>query len=283
MPRLWIYLFATLLAFSTARAEAADTASPFGTLRAATPAVPGIRIKPNPLVKPLPALAEGPAVPERVLTRLRFRLLARQEAETVGVPYDLVDAVMDIESGYDPMRRGDVGEIGLMQVRPATASMLGFHGDDAKLAQPATNIHYGTAYLGRAWQLAGGNVCRALMKYRAGHGEEAMSDKSVTYCQRARAHLRAANSPLADTIRPGDLVATLVTARVTTPRFDASPIATVQERGAKPKRTAAGAAIPPIPVKLAHKSSARFWTAFEARIRKINARIEAKWRRMAAR
>lgn len=136
----------------------------------------------------LSVLGEGPAVPDGVLAKLRFRLIARQEAENAGVPYDLVDAVMDVESGYDPRRRGDVGEIGLMQVRPATAAMLGFRGDESELARPATNLHYGAAYLGRAWQLAGGNVCRASMKYRAGHGEDAMSDRSVSYCQRARAH-----------------------------------------------------------------------------------------------
>jgi len=37
------------------------------------------------------------------------------------------------------------------------------------------NIHYGVTYLSQAWRLANGDLCRALMKYRAGHGEEMMS------------------------------------------------------------------------------------------------------------
>jgi hypothetical protein len=36
------------------------------------------------------------------------------------------------------------------------------------------------------------------MKYRAGHGEERMSERSVEYCRRARAHLAAIGSPLAN-------------------------------------------------------------------------------------
>jgi soluble lytic murein transglycosylase-like protein len=87
----------------------------------------------------------------------------------------LADAVTQIESGYDPTARGGAGEIGLMQVMPGTAAMLGFVGTDAELAVRETNIRLGVQYLADAWRLAGGNVCRALMKYRAGHGEEVMS------------------------------------------------------------------------------------------------------------
>ena len=57
----------------------------------------------------------------------------------------------------------DVGEIGLMQVRPETAALLGFRGDLAELARPEVNIHYGVAYLAEAWRLANGDLCRALM------------------------------------------------------------------------------------------------------------------------
>jgi hypothetical protein len=45
-------------------------------------------------------------------------------------------------------------------------------GDLAELARPEVNIHYGVTYLSQAWRLTGGDLCRALMKYRAGHGEE---------------------------------------------------------------------------------------------------------------
>jgi soluble lytic murein transglycosylase-like protein len=62
------------------------------------------------------------------------------EAAANGVPPALVDAVVRIESRYDPAAVGSVGEIGLMQVRPTTAELLGFHGTSAELAQPQTNL-----------------------------------------------------------------------------------------------------------------------------------------------
>ena len=111
----------------------------------------------------------------------RFRPIAMEEARRAGVPSDLVDAVIAIESGYDPTRIGAVGEVGLMQVRLGTALMLGFRGTAEGLADPAVNIHYGATYLGQAWMLTHGDVCRTLMKYRAGHGEEAVSQLSATY------------------------------------------------------------------------------------------------------
>src|SRR4029453_10151459 len=40
------------------------------------------------------------------------------------------------------------------------------------------------------------------MKYRAGWGEERMSPLSVEYCRRARSHLAAIGSPLADKAQP---------------------------------------------------------------------------------
>jgi hypothetical protein len=115
--------------------------------------------------------------------------MIRRAAEQHGVPPAIVDAVVRIESAYSPTALGGVGEIGLMQVRPTTAAMLGFRGTTAELADPETNISYGVTYLAQAWRLSGGDLCRALMKYRAGHGEERMTPLSVEYCRRARVHL----------------------------------------------------------------------------------------------
>jgi len=111
------------------------------------------------------------------------------EAAANGIPPALVDAVVRIESRYDPAAVGSVGEIGLMQVRPKTAALLGFQGTSADLAQPQTNLRYGVGYLAQAWRLASGDLCRTLMKYRAGHGSETMSALSAEYCRRARLHL----------------------------------------------------------------------------------------------
>jgi soluble lytic murein transglycosylase-like protein len=185
-----------------------------------------------------------------------YRALIKGEAAKNGLPPDIADAVAAIESGYDPGAIGGVGEIGLMQVRPETAAMLGFKGDLAELARPEINIHYGVTYLSQAWRLAGGDLCRALMKYRAGHGEEIMSALSMTYCGRARAHLAAAGSPFAAAISVPFV-------------FDpAMPVARAAKRGPR-IRTAA--------------VSRAFWAAHDARVKAITKRLEAKWRRMASR
>jgi hypothetical protein len=128
--------------------------------------------------------------------RARYLPVIAQEAAANGVPPALVDAVVWIESRYDPTAVGSIGEIGLMQVRPKTAALLGFQGSSADLAEPQTNLRYGVTYLAKAWRLAGGDLCRALMKYRAGHGSEQMSALSVEYCRRARLHLTAVGTEL---------------------------------------------------------------------------------------
>ena len=124
--------------------------------------------------------------------------LIAKEAERQGLPTAVADAVVMVESSYNPSVIGTVGELGLMQVRPATAAMLGFNGPREALADPQVNIRYGIEYLAKAWRLTGGDLCRALMKYRAGHGEERMTPRSIEYCRRARVHLTAIGSPLAN-------------------------------------------------------------------------------------
>ncbi len=188
----------------------------------------------------------------------RFRLLAESQARLADIPVDLVDAVIKVESDYDPTRIGSVGEIGLMQIRPATAAMLGFHGSLTELADPATNIRYGTTYLAQAWRLTHGDVCRTLMKYRAGHGQEQMSQLSVTYCSHALAHLAAIASPLAADVA-------LPTAQVATPQIHDHAITTRTSFAVAPRHGEA------------------FWRAEEARVRTITARLHAKWRLMAQR
>ena len=152
---------------------------------------------PDPLAGLLPLLP-GPSssVPFAQPARTRLLPLVQAEAARQGVPPELADAVAMVETGYTENAVGTSGEIGLMQVMPATALMLGFTDTTDKLFDPATNIHYGVAYLARAWAASGGNACRALMKYRAGVGEESYSPLSIRYCQRAGAWLSAQNSPL---------------------------------------------------------------------------------------
>jgi hypothetical protein len=123
--------------------------------------------------------------------RNEYRAIIEREALAEDLPPAILDAVMAVESHYNPAVVGMDGEIGLMQVMPSTARMLGFSGTLQELALPDINIHYGARYLAGAWRRAGGDLCTATMKYRAGHGETRFSFLSVNYCMRVRSHLAA--------------------------------------------------------------------------------------------
>ncbi|MET3413522.1 transglycosylase SLT domain-containing protein [Methylobacterium sp. 1030] len=204
-----------------------------------------------PPVPPAPAAVPAPA-PVAADARARYLPLIAREAAGTGLPLAVADAVARIESGYDPTVVGSVGEVGLMQVRPTTAAMLGFRGTVAELASPEINVRYGVRYLAEAWRRADGDLCRALMKYRAGHGSEAMSPLSQLYCARAQAIL---GNPEARVVR--------ASARAAAPdRLAARPTGPVQ-------RTRV-AAVPAKPMS--------FWEAHRARIARLNAAVVSRWR-----
>jgi soluble lytic murein transglycosylase-like protein len=159
-------------------------------------ATPIVDMQPAP---PLGGLLADVA-PASPAARERLYPILVAEAVKQGVPAALADAVAIVETGYTERALGSSGEIGLMQVMPGTATGLGFRGTQEELYVPATNIHYGVAYLARAWAASGGDACRALMKYRAGVGEEGFSPLSIQYCQRAGAWLRAHDVALADNV-----------------------------------------------------------------------------------
>ena len=129
-------------------------------------------------------------------TRETFKAYASCQASIYGLEPVLAHAVMEIESGFDPQARGADGEVGLMQVMPATARMLGFRGSLDELGVPATNIALGVEYLALANRLAAGDLCTTVMKYRAGHNESRFSALSVRYCERARAILTREGLPV---------------------------------------------------------------------------------------
>ena len=120
--------------------------------------------------------------------RALYLPILRREAAAVGLPPELADAVAMVETGYRPDAVGSSGEIGIMQVMPATARQLGFFGSTAELADPETNIRLGVRYLARAWALGGGDVCRTLTKYRAGAGRDG-DDAAIGALLHAGGHL----------------------------------------------------------------------------------------------
>lgn len=120
-----------------------------------------------------------------------YGALISRYAATYGVPVALAHAVIRVESNYRPNARGKAGEIGLMQIKPATARAMGYSGGAAGLYNPETNIRFGMKYLAMAHQLGGGSTCGTILKYNAGHGARRMNPVSAAYCRKVKRHLGA--------------------------------------------------------------------------------------------
>jgi soluble lytic murein transglycosylase-like protein len=99
----------------------------------------------------------------------------RAASRANGVDYELLQALIATESGFDAGAVSPRGAIGLMQVMPETAQRYGVAADRKaplakKLADPAVNIHTGTRYLRYLIDLFPGRLELALAAYNAGEG-----------------------------------------------------------------------------------------------------------------
>jgi len=120
------------------------------------------------------ALAASTAAPAKNLRATRLdangnldSLIARHAAAN-NLPEDLLRRVIRRESGGNP---GVVykGNYGLMQIKLATARAMGYRGNAAGLLDADTNMTYAAKYLAGAYQVAGGNINRAVHYYAAGY------------------------------------------------------------------------------------------------------------------
>ena len=115
-----------------------------------------------------------------------YTAIVARYASSYGVPASLAQAVVRIESNFSPDGRGGAGEIGLMQIKPATARMMGYGGSASGLFDPETNIRFGMKYLAMAHQLSGGETCGTILRYNAGHGARRMNPVSAAYCSKVK-------------------------------------------------------------------------------------------------
>jgi soluble lytic murein transglycosylase-like protein len=117
-------------------------------------------------------------------------LIARYASEN-GLPYELADAVVRLESRYNPAARNGV-HMGLTQINVRTAQSLGYEGPAAGLLDAETNLRYGLKYLAKAYKLAGGDTCGTILRYQFGHRTTTMTSASRAYCAKVKVITAAA-------------------------------------------------------------------------------------------
>ncbi|WP_310619066.1 lytic transglycosylase domain-containing protein [Flexibacterium corallicola] len=135
----------------------------------------------------LPVVTDAEAAPKTS----SYDKLIKQKAKKHGVPHDLARAVVQVESNFNAKARGLAGEVGLMQIKPATARGMGYKGSTKALYAPETNLEWGMKYLAGAHKKAGGNLCGTILRYNAGHGAKRMNKISARYCQRVKGILNS--------------------------------------------------------------------------------------------
>ncbi|MBA5777819.1 transglycosylase SLT domain-containing protein [Stappia sp. F7233] len=107
-------------------------------------------------------------------------------AKKHGIPAELAHAIVKVESNYNPKAKGRAGEIGLMQIKPATARGMGYKGAASGLYDPKTNLEWGMKYLAGAHKKAGGDLCGTVLRYNAGHFATRMNPVSRKYCTKVK-------------------------------------------------------------------------------------------------
>lgn len=91
-----------------------------------------------------------------------------QYSAEYDVPERLVHRVVKRESRYNP-RASHRGNLGLMQIKLATARTMGYRGAAKGLLDADTNLKYGVKYLAGAYLVAGRNERKALQYYVSGY------------------------------------------------------------------------------------------------------------------
>jgi soluble lytic murein transglycosylase-like protein len=104
--------------------------------------------------------------PSNADARARYDELIKHHAASHGLSPDLVRAVIQAESGFDPHALSSKGAMGLMQLMPATARELGV--TDPFL--PDDSIRGGVAYLAQLLARYNQDLGLALAAYNAGPG-----------------------------------------------------------------------------------------------------------------
>jgi soluble lytic murein transglycosylase-like protein len=107
--------------------------------------------------------------------RVRILMQVHSEAARVELPPEIILAVIDIESAFDPYAVSVAGAQGLMQVMPFWLDEIGRPGD--RLIDVNTNLRMGCTILRHYYDMETGDWFRALGRYNGSLGRRTYPDK----------------------------------------------------------------------------------------------------------
>lgn len=117
-----------------------------------------------------------------------------EAAKAHGVDADLIHAVIQTESEFNPLAESPAGAQGLMQLMPVLQAELGVMNP----FNPRENIMAGTQYLKRLLTHHKGDIAMTLASYNAGPGN-VLKYKGVPPFKETRAYIRKIKNILAET------------------------------------------------------------------------------------
>lgn len=168
MKSIACFLACTATALATAAASAGPAPSSATALQAAVTAAlkqPDASF-PDPYVQTVWLNVMGERLAPYVSDpgkRRRLLLLVHSEAVHAGVSPELVLAMINVESDFDPWAVSPVGAQGLMQIMPFWLKSDGRPGDN--LFDPRTNLRLGCTILAYYLKRAHGDIALALQGY----------------------------------------------------------------------------------------------------------------------
>ncbi len=136
-----------------------------------------------------------------------LRRLVHFAAQEHQVDAELLQAIIAIESGFDPQARSHRGAIGLMQLMPITAEHWGAANRDdpaslAKVADPRTNILLGAQQLAYLQKIYPKRLDLVVAAYNAGEGNVRAAGNRIPPYRETQNYVRSVLSLYAS-LKPG--------------------------------------------------------------------------------
>ena len=153
-------------------------------------------------VSPARAPVEVPMAPNKLMAFFEVsptfkvvRQYMRDASSDHNIDFELLQALIAAESGFNSTAVSPKGAIGLMQIMPATARRYGVDGDrkmaiERKLVDPKTNIKTGTRYLRDLINMFPGQLELAIAAYNAGEGAVQKAGNQIPNYKETQAYVK---------------------------------------------------------------------------------------------